>query len=283
MSEPTTHSNGNGLIVLLVFLGFGAGGYWGYREFTDIRRDIARLEQSAPRLDVLEQRGTASALVQRSEAALRNEIKALQATLSETTLQVKEAEDRMAALERSQATVTTGQERLANLVEGFKKSRDLLEETSKRIETVQKFTPPVVEKPSPPPTQLMRRVVEEPPRPRKRTALIVVESVRVKSTKANGKDWDDEGGDPDLAVQISCNGDTKTTSKVSDSTVAEFGERLLRVSVGDTIVVKVIDRDALFDDAVATYPKAITNSTLDAKTADWSFGQVESLQLTFEP
>lgn len=112
---------------------------------------------------------------------------------------------------------------------------------------------------------------------------LIVKSVEVKTTKANGDDWDGDGSAPDLKVEIRIKSASHTTSVRKNTFSAEFNEKTLRVSPGDTIEVRVIDQDLAFDDPVGSYSKEVTELTLAAGVAIWSFGQVEGLALVFEP
>src|SRR5688500_5773537 len=72
----------------------------------------------------------------------------------------------------------------------------------------------------------------------KKSADVVVHSVKVHTTKKGGDPWDVLGGAPDLMVSVrkTERGGAKHTTKVKPDTFeASVGERTIRVSVGDEI------------------------------------------------
>ena len=94
----------------------------------------------------------------------------------------------------------------------------------------------------------------------------------------------DFSGSPDLKVRAELkSGRAYTTSIVKDSFTASFNEKTLRISEGDTLTVTVYDDDVTEDDEIGTYEKLITLDTLNARYATWSFGDVLSLRLEFQP
>jgi hypothetical protein len=121
--------------------------------------------------------------------------------------------------------------------------------------------------------------------PRK-SADIVVHSVKVHTTKKGGDAWDAFGGAPDLMVFIrkTERGGAKHTTKVKKDTFeASFGERTIRVSVDDEIEVIVHDEDEKFHDKVGEKTVKITEEMLKKREVKWEFGRVITLVLEFEP
>ena len=126
-----------------------------------------------------------------------------------------------------------------------------------------------------------------PPATPKKSVDVVVKSVRVASRKRGGEQWDGVGdGSPDLKVSISIRGiggDSGETKTVKNCFEATFNQKIVRVSEGDTIRVTVLDEDALDDDIIGQYDKELTADTFRERTVRWSFDQVESLILEFQP
>ena len=122
--------------------------------------------------------------------------------------------------------------------------------------------------------------------PAKQSADIVVQSVKVHTTKKGGEAWDPFGGAPDLmvAVRKTEKGGAKHTTKVKkDAFEASFGERTVRVSVGDEIEVTVFDEDGKIHDKVGETTVKVTAEMLKKREVKWEFGRVISLVLEFEP
>jgi hypothetical protein len=120
----------------------------------------------------------------------------------------------------------------------------------------------------------------------KMSADVVVHSVKVHTTKKDGKPWDILGGAPDLMVFVrkAGTGGQKHTTKVKkDSFEATFGERTLRISVGDEIEVIVYDQDEKLHDKIGEKTVKITQDMLKKREAKWDFDRVISLVLEFEP
>src|SRR5687768_1022487 len=120
----------------------------------------------------------------------------------------------------------------------------------------------------------------------KKSADVVVHSVKVHTTKKGGDAWDGLGGAPDLMVSIrktERGGASHTTKVKKDTFEASFGERTIRVSVGDEIEVIVYDEDEKFHDKVGGKAVKITEEMLKEREVKWEFGRVISLVLEFEP
>lgn len=120
------------------------------------------------------------------------------------------------------------------------------------------------------------------PAPAKPAADLIIRSVTVQSTKANGKAWD-ESGPPDLKVYVSAGGNSFTTSTIQGTTSATYNKKAIKVEVGDTLEIRVSDGDVFNDDLIGSYSKTITADTIRAGVVDWSFDRVSSLQLEFQP
>jgi hypothetical protein len=120
----------------------------------------------------------------------------------------------------------------------------------------------------------------------KMSADIIVHSVKVHTTKKGGNAWDAFGGAPDLMVLIrkTEKGGAKHTTKVKKNTFdTSFGERTIRVSVGDEIEVIVYDEDEKFHDKVGEKIMKVTAKMLKEREVKWEFDRVISLVLEFEP
>lgn len=117
-------------------------------------------------------------------------------------------------------------------------------------------------------------------------AKVIVKSVQVQPTKADGKKWDAPPCElPDLKVRIR----NRTTGQVYQSPVkqdclkATFDAPAIYVSQGDDLEISVLDNDLQFDDLVGRYATKVTAEMLKAQDIDLSFGQVLSLHLEFQP
>jgi hypothetical protein len=120
----------------------------------------------------------------------------------------------------------------------------------------------------------------------RRSADVIVQSVKVQTTKKGGEAWDVFGGAPDLKVFIrkTEKGGAKHTTKLKkDAFDASFGERTIRVSVGDEIEVVVYDEDEQFDDKVGGKKVKVTEEMLRKREVKWEFDRVATLVLEFEP
>ena len=120
----------------------------------------------------------------------------------------------------------------------------------------------------------------------KRSADLVVQSVKVHTTKKGGDPWDPLGGAPDLmvAVRKTEKGGAKHTTKVKkDAFEASFGERTIRVSVGDEVEVVVYDEDERFHDKVGETTVKVTEDMLKKRELKLEFGRVITLVIEFEP
>ena len=120
----------------------------------------------------------------------------------------------------------------------------------------------------------------------KRSADLVVQSVKVHTTKKGGDPWDPLGGAPDLmvAVRQTAKGGARHTTKVKrDAFEASFGERTIRVSVGDEVEVVVYDEDARLHDKVGETTVTVTADMLKKREVKWEFGRVITLVVEFEP
>lgn len=120
----------------------------------------------------------------------------------------------------------------------------------------------------------------------KKSADIVVHSAKVHTTKKGGDAWDTFGGAPDLMVflrRTERGGAKHTTKAKKDTFEASFGERTIRVSVGDEIELIVYDEDEKFNDKVGEKTVKITEEMLKKREVKWEFGRIISLVLEFEP
>ena len=68
-----------------------------------------------------------------------------------------------------------------------------------------------------------------------------------------------------------------------DTFDTSFGERTIRVSVGDEIEIIVYDEDGKFNDKVGEKTVKVTDEFLTQREVEWEFDRVISLSLEFEP
>ncbi len=117
---------------------------------------------------------------------------------------------------------------------------------------------------------------------------VVVKTVKVHQYKnAKSDPWDADNSDPDLYVVVrhKVKNGKEYKTEVKENTLAHrFDSKAIRVKEGDTIEVKVYDKDLNFDDLVGEDDKLkITAKMIRDGKVDLKFGQVLSLVLTFEP
>lgn len=125
-----------------------------------------------------------------------------------------------------------------------------------------------------------------PEAPPKKSVDLILRSVSLASTKVSGAVWDNSGP-PDLRVSIRIQkflgGASFDSSVKHDVFSATFNEKTIRVSEGDTIEIEVYDEDLLASDLAGSYVKLITADTMQQRQVNWSFDQVNSLVLEFQP
>jgi len=120
-----------------------------------------------------------------------------------------------------------------------------------------------------------------------RTASLLLRSVQIRRTKADGSAWDvDEGApDPQVTIKNRRSGRSLTTKVAKDVFAATFPADIeaLEVSPGDILEIRVVDDDAAVDDVAGEAEKAITAEMLAKPQLDLSFGQVERLRFDVRP
>lgn len=117
---------------------------------------------------------------------------------------------------------------------------------------------------------------------------VVIKKAEVKTTKADGSDWDINKGKPDLAVSAQ-NVDQKDskayrTKSKDDVFAADFDETTtVRVRPGQTIEFDVLDVDAALNDSAGKIRKELDAATLKSgKLKLEKFGQVIMLEIEFK-
>jgi hypothetical protein len=113
-----------------------------------------------------------------------------------------------------------------------------------------------------------------------------LQSVRVHTTSADGRDWDGVGaGDPDLVAQIWVNDRQILLTSVMDGVF--FAEWIDAVSTpfelaeGTTVKVKVLDRDVSADDEIGVIEFRPTAADLN-RTFRLSAGRVDELKVSLQ-
>ncbi len=115
---------------------------------------------------------------------------------------------------------------------------------------------------------------------------VIVHSLKVHTTKANGAAWDILGGAPDLKVTVTKLGKFKsshTTQVKRDVFEALIDEKTVRVSEGDEIELHAIDEDVNLDDTIGKKTIKITKEMLQEGEAKLTFDRVILLLLKLEP
>jgi hypothetical protein len=121
--------------------------------------------------------------------------------------------------------------------------------------------------------------------PPKRGMDVVLVSVEVTRSKANGAAWDAANGLPDLQVTLrhKANGESYTTPVQDNTFTATFERNTIEVVEGDTIEITVVDKDAASNDLIGTVTHRITAANVRERKLDLPFGQVKSLKLELRP
>jgi len=115
-------------------------------------------------------------------------------------------------------------------------------------------------------------------------AVLVVGSVKVAPTKANGKRWDvGINGLPDPCVLVvnRTQGSRHRTARADDTLEATFDARTVAVREGDEILVRVDDVDLQFDDLIGEHRFRVSREMIERGEIELSFGQVRRLTLRF--
>jgi hypothetical protein len=113
---------------------------------------------------------------------------------------------------------------------------------------------------------------------------LVLTTIKVKPTTADGKAWDPSDGKPDIIVRIKNLSDSSSKQFVSeekkDTLSARFDVKTLNVREGDKVQFEVVDKDPVGEDLIGRTSIDITKNML-SKGIDIGFGQVESLKAEF--
>jgi len=115
-------------------------------------------------------------------------------------------------------------------------------------------------------------------------AVLVVVSVQVAPTKANGSRWDAGFNglpDPCVVVVNQTQGSRHRTARAEDTLEAAFDCRTVAVREGDEIQVRVDDVDLQFDDLVGEHHFRVTREMIEQGELILEFGQVKRLTLRF--
>ena len=177
-----------------------------------------------------------------------------------------------------------------SLFEQHKPYRDVLDHSARSVAAPAPTDRKPTDAVEPPPTAPEPPVIKIEPKIElstfhpKKSADLIIHSVTVRATH-DGKPWD-LSGPPDPKVYVEKKGlfgSSFTTPTAKDTTHAVFHCKSIRVSEGDTIRIIVYDSDVFADDVIGTYEKFLTADTLNQGTVDWSFDDVLSLKLEFQP
>ncbi len=117
-----------------------------------------------------------------------------------------------------------------------------------------------------------------------RKATILIRSITVPGTKSNGERWD-LGSLPDPFSEVRIDGRRTSflrTKTAKDTLKAKIDETPIRVRAGDTLRIKVFDKDIAFDDTIGEVEGEITQELIDAGSARWSSGDL-SIEVELQP
>jgi hypothetical protein len=114
---------------------------------------------------------------------------------------------------------------------------------------------------------------------------LVLTTVKVKPTTADGKSWDPNDGLPDIVVRMKNLDDPSAKKFVSeemkDTLSAKFDRVTMFVREGQKVQIEVVDIDPVGEDLIGRTTLDITKEMISKGAADIGFGQVESLKLEF--
>jgi len=117
-------------------------------------------------------------------------------------------------------------------------------------------------------------------------AVVVVGTVEVLPTKADGRRWDVGAGglpDPRVTVVNMTQKVRRSTAMVADTLKAEFNAETVGVREGDELYFRVEDVDVQFDDLIGEYRFRVTREMIEEGELELSFAQVKRLTLRFKP
>lgn len=114
-----------------------------------------------------------------------------------------------------------------------------------------------------------------------RRVVLIVGSLEVKPTKANGKSWDAFNGlpDPSVTVENLTARSSYRTAKADDTLKATYDLRTVVVREGDEVRILVEDVDVQYHDAIGEHRLRVTTELLEKGEATLEFGQVKRLTL----
>lgn len=114
---------------------------------------------------------------------------------------------------------------------------------------------------------------------------LAVDTLIVRPTKADGRNWDAFGGYPDLEVNIRNlrSGSAFTTPNAADTLEHTFNVLAGKVNAGDVLEIDVWDVDVCYNDHVGLKRLELTKALLEQEAVELTFGEVSSLKLRFFP
>src|SRR5262249_12572593 len=116
-------------------------------------------------------------------------------------------------------------------------------------------------------------------------AMLVVGTVEVMPTKANGKPWDlgVEGlPDPHVTVVNKTQNVRRSTATINDTLKAEFNTETVPVHEGDELYLRVVDVDVQFDDLIGEHRFRVTRAMIEKGEMELKFAQVKRMTIRFK-
>jgi hypothetical protein len=116
-------------------------------------------------------------------------------------------------------------------------------------------------------------------------AVLVVGTVEVMPTKADGKRWDVgiEGlPDPHVTVVNKTQNVRRTTDVINDTLKAVFNVDTVPVQEGDELYLRVVDVDVQFDDLIGEHRFRVTREMIEQGEMELKFGQVKRMTIRFK-
>lgn len=120
----------------------------------------------------------------------------------------------------------------------------------------------------------------------KKAVRVVLGSVKVKATKANGDSWDINDGKPDIVVRLKNLSDKSIKDFASedkeDTLVANYNVATILVIEGQEVQIEVVDKDVAVEDTIGKKRLKVTGEMIQKGSTNLSFEQVDSLTLQFK-
>lgn len=92
-----------------------------------------------------------------------------------------------------------------------------------------------------------------PPAPTGPRTVVISLSLTVATKKPDGQSWDALGNGPDPVLSVTAGGKTFSAGPFQDQTTASATLEPMSLTIGDPIVVKVVDKDLQQNDLIGVF------------------------------